>query len=119
MDTVRVRAKMRDEEQKLELLKWIAGYIAEDNVAASWVPGKLDIKKSTLYFSGRFWWSVVRYRLGPTNADNSLILDRAVVVASILAGYEIHFARYISGDLRVGFQRSHEYTFPMPDPGAV
>ena len=54
MDTVRDRVRMRDADQKLELLKWIAGYITEDGVASSWVNGKIDIKKSTLHFAGRF-----------------------------------------------------------------
>ena len=95
------------------MVKWIAGYIAEEGVEASWVTGKLDIKKSTLHFAGHFWWSVVHHRLGPTNTDNSLTLDRAVVVANILAGYEIHFARYIVQEIHERAFRDHT-SIPFP-----
>ena len=113
METVKNWIKMWDADQKLELLRWIAGYIEEDGVEASWVTGKLDIKKSTLYFVGRFWWSVVRHWLGPTNADNSLTLDRAVVVDSIIVGYDIHITRYILREIHKCAFRDHT-SIPFP-----
>lgn len=72
-------------------MKWIAGYIAENEVDAEWVSGPVLIKKAMLNIATKFWWVVVRSLLCPTMADNHLSLDCTVLVASIMAGYDIDF----------------------------
>lgn len=59
----------------------------------------MDIKKSTLYFVGKFWLYIVQHRLYPTIADNTLTLDRAILVSRILVGYYINFAQWMQDDI--------------------
>ncbi|KAF3614422.1 hypothetical protein FXO38_35686 [Capsicum annuum] len=66
---------------------------------APWIEGKDVIKKATLTFSAKSWWLLVRYRLCPTVTENLLTLDGAVVIASIMDGYNINFAENIRHEL--------------------
>ncbi|KAG5595903.1 hypothetical protein H5410_037135 [Solanum commersonii] len=42
---------------------------------------------------GQFFWLLVHNRVSPTKADNQVTWDRAVMVAALVAGVEIDFAR--------------------------
>ena len=50
------------------------------------------IKKANLTFTVKFLWLIVRYCLSPTTADNIVTWDRVVLMATIIAGFEVDFA---------------------------
>lgn len=90
---------MKDPSTKEEVLKWIARYLVEHIFDDEWVSDPSPIKKSLLNFAVNFWWAVVRSRICPTMVDNHLTLDQMVIVASIMAGYEIDFTRCILAEI--------------------
>lgn len=48
----------------------------------------LQIVKASLNFTGKFWYAVVSV-IWPKYTNNTLTLDCTILVASILAGYNI------------------------------
>ena len=50
------------------------------------------IKKANLTFSAKFLWLIVRHCLFPTAADNIVTWDRAVLMAAMIAEFEVNFA---------------------------
>ncbi|KAM3217714.1 putative protein isoform X1 [Capsicum annuum] len=113
---VKDRVKMADPVQRSSLLKWVASFIAENREEASWVTSKGTITKASLNFAAKFWWAIVRSRLGSTSGDNRLTPDRAVLVASIMAGYNINIPRYIVEEIR---ERALQVTTSIPFPCLV
>lgn len=59
MNIVQNQNIMKDPAKKQEVLKWVVGYIIEHGVDAEWVSGPILIKKATLNFTVKFWWTVV------------------------------------------------------------
>uniref|UniRef100_M1DKZ4 Integrase core domain containing protein n=1 Tax=Solanum tuberosum TaxID=4113 RepID=M1DKZ4_SOLTU len=85
----------RDSEQRESLLCWMALYIAEDRERTEWIQNmQLPIRKATLSLGAKFWWSIIRHRLSPTQADNVDTYDRVVMLATLVAGLE-HFHRLV------------------------
>lgn len=68
---------------------------AEFGINTSWVEGKMEIKKSLLKFIVKFWWNIIRHKLSLTTIDNVIILDQAVLIISLKAGYDVDLARWI------------------------
>lgn len=69
-----------------------------------WFPldwGKREIKKATLNFFARFWWTTVCCWLCLTVADNLLTYYGALLFASLMNGYDIDFAAIIRYELHV------------------
>lgn len=64
----------------------------EQGVDDEWVSNTVLINKTLLKFMAKSWWVEVRSRLCPTMADNNLTLDRALMVACIMAGFDIDFS---------------------------
>jgi len=81
---------------------------------AEWVATpRLGIRKATLNFVAKFFWLLVRNRVSPTKADNQLTWDRAVMVATLVAGVEIDFARMLLAEIHErAFKTSTTYPFP-------
>lgn len=80
----------------MSLLRWVASYIADQGPKLAWVTTHTEaIIKGSLSFPARFWWAVVRFRIWPTLADNTLTPKQTVLVSSILDGYNIEWARLI------------------------
>ena len=52
---------------------------------------KRAIKKANLTFTLMFLWLIVRHYLSPTSADNIVTWDRAVLMAAMIAGFEVDF----------------------------
>ena len=52
---------------------------------------KGSIKKANLTFTTKFLWLLVRYCLYPTTADNIVTWDRVVLIAAMIAGFEVDF----------------------------
>ena len=77
---------------------------------ADWVTEpKGAIKKPNLNFTAMFLWLIVRQCLSPMAADNIVIWDRAVLMAAIIAGFEVDFAWLLQAVMqREGFQ-GHNY----------
>ena len=48
--------------------------------------------KTTLTFTVKFLWLLVRHCLSPIAADNIVTWDRAVLMAAMIAGLEVDFA---------------------------
>ena len=50
------------------------------------------IKKANLSFTVIFLWLIIRHCLSPTAADNIVTWDRAVLMAAMIAGFEVDLA---------------------------
>uniref|UniRef100_M1DVI5 Integrase core domain containing protein n=1 Tax=Solanum tuberosum TaxID=4113 RepID=M1DVI5_SOLTU len=115
-DILRSGAFQRNAEQRETVLLWLARYIATDGERAEWVAApRLGIRKATLNFVAKFFWLLVRNRVSPTKADNQVTWDRAVMVAALVAGVEIDFARMLLAEIHErAFRTSTTYPFPSP-----
>lgn len=72
-----------------------------------WVTNHADlIVKAHISLWAKFWWSTIRWCIQTTFTDNVIILKRSILLANILAGYEIDWARIIS-------EQIHESTVQM------
>ena len=49
------------------------------------------IKKANLTFTEKFLWLIVRHCLSSTAADNIVIWDREILMAAMIAGFEVDF----------------------------
>ena len=66
--------------------------LSVDGEGADWViESKGSIKKDNLNFTAKFLWLIVRHCLSPTAADNIVTWDRAVLMAVMIAGFEVDF----------------------------
>ncbi|KAG5580221.1 hypothetical protein H5410_050848 [Solanum commersonii] len=85
-----------------------------DGERVEWVAAPhLGIRKATLTFVAKFFWLLVRNRVSPTKADNQVMWDRAVIVAALVAGVEIDFARMLLAEIHErAFRTSTTYPFP-------
>uniref|UniRef100_M1DGV9 Putative plant transposon protein domain-containing protein n=1 Tax=Solanum tuberosum TaxID=4113 RepID=M1DGV9_SOLTU len=91
---------MRDTEQRETLLRWIAGHIVDEVVSSEWVCDMtLSIKKVTLNFAAKFWWSIIRAKLSPTMVDSIMTWDRVVMLAYLMAGHEIDFSQSLIAEI--------------------
>lgn len=78
---------------RTELLKWVVCQIVEGDAELTWVTNHVElIVKSHLSFSSIFWWAIIQSRIRPTFIDNVITMERVVLLASILASYEIDWA---------------------------
>ncbi|KAG5620829.1 hypothetical protein H5410_006047 [Solanum commersonii] len=113
-DIVRSGAFQRNSEQREAVIHWLAKYIVADGERAEWVAApRLGIRKATLTFVAKFFWLLVRNRVSPTKADNQVTWDRAVIVAALVAGVEIDFARMLLAEIHErAFRTSTTYPFP-------
>uniref|UniRef100_M1DLE4 Integrase core domain containing protein n=1 Tax=Solanum tuberosum TaxID=4113 RepID=M1DLE4_SOLTU len=73
-DVVRSGAFTRNAEQREPVILWLAKYITADGERPEWV---------------------IAPQVSPTKADNQLTLDKAVMVATLVAELEIDFARML------------------------
>ena len=53
---------------------------------------KGSIKTDNLTFTAKFLWLIVHHSLSPTDADNIVTWDRAVLMTAMIAGFEVDFA---------------------------
>ena len=71
----------------------MALHLSVDGEGADWVfEPKGAIKKGNLTFTAKFLWLIVRHCLSPVAADNIVTWDRAVLMAAMIAGFEVDFA---------------------------
>ncbi|KAG5571639.1 hypothetical protein H5410_061405, partial [Solanum commersonii] len=95
----------RNAEQREAVILWLARYIIADGEHAKWVATPwLGIRKATLNFAAK---------VSPTKADNQLTWDKVVMVAALVAGVEIDFARMLLAEIHErAFKTSTTYPFP-------
>ena len=73
--------------------RWMALHLSVDEEGVNWVTEpKGAIKKSNLTFIAKFLWMLVRHCLFPTATDKIVTWDRAVLMAVMIAGFEVDFA---------------------------
>ena len=73
--------------------RWIAWYFSVDGKAADWVlEPNGSIKKANLNLTTIFLWLIVCHSLSPTAADNMVTWDRAVLMATLIAGFDEYFS---------------------------
>ena len=73
--------------------RWMALHLSVDGEGADWVTESNGaIKKANLTFVTKFLWLLVRHCLSPTAADNIVTWDRVVLMAAMIAGFEVDFA---------------------------
>ena len=71
----------------------MALHLSVDGEGANWLTEpKGAIKKANLTFTAKFLWLIVLHCLFPTVADNIVTWDRAVLMATMIAGFEVDFA---------------------------
>jgi hypothetical protein len=106
---------LRDGASRTSLLRWIAEQITDIGVEPAWVREHTSsIKKAHLSFRAKFWWLIIRSWIRPTRADNVITLERAVLLASVLAGYDIDWAQVIADHLHeAAFHFSTSLPFPV------
>ena len=71
------------------------------------------IKKANLTFSAKFLWLIVQHCLSPTCADNIVTWNRAVLMAVMIAGFEVDFAWLLQA---VMHERAFKVTTTNPFP---
>ena len=64
-------------------------------------------------FTAKFLWFIVRHCLSPTAADNVVTWDRAVLMAAMIAGFEVDFAWLLQA---VMHERAFKVTTTYPFP---
>ena len=73
--------------------RWMDLHFSIDGESADWVTEpKGSIKKANLTFTAKFLWWIVRHFLSPTTIDNIVIWNRTVVMAAMIAGFDVDFA---------------------------
>ena len=71
------------------------------------------IKKANLASTMKFLWLIVRHCLSPTTADNIVTWDRAVLMAAMIAWFEMDFAWLLQ---TVMHERDFKVTTTYPFP---
>jgi len=96
-----------------EVRPWLAQYLAIPGTVPEWLTVGVKILRRTLNFEARGWEMFVCSRLDPTSHDQTLPLHRAVLVASIMAGYPINVGNVMSRIISlVGTETDRNYPFP-------
>ena len=94
--------------------RWMALHLSVDGEGADCVTEpKGAIKKANLTFTANFLWLIVRYCLPPTAAENIVTWDRAVLMAAMIAGFEVDFAWLLQA---VMHERAFKVTTTYPFP---
>ena len=92
----------------------MALHLSVDGEGADWVTEpKGAIKRANLTFTAKFLWLLVLHCLSPTAADNIVTWDRAVLMASMIAGFELDFAWLLQA---VMHEREFKVTTTYPFP---
>ena len=74
------------------------------------------IRKTNLTFTTKFLWLIVRHCLSPTAADNIVTWDRTVLMAAMMAGFEVEYAWLLQA---VMHERDFKVTTTYPFPCMV
>ena len=84
---------MREPSLRETAERWMALNLSVDGEGAVWVTEpKGSIKKDNLTFMAKLLWLIVRHCISPTAADNIVTWDSSVLMAAMIAGFEVDFA---------------------------
>ncbi|MCD9561098.1 hypothetical protein HAX54_020059 [Datura stramonium] len=88
MRAVRERRKHEDSTKRQRKIKWLTSVLTDGELP--WLrDDTTTITKRSLSLFAKFWWAMVRLRLVPTQVDNILTLDGAVLVASLMSRFQV------------------------------
>ncbi|KAF3682616.1 hypothetical protein FXO37_02238 [Capsicum annuum] len=80
-------------DYKMVMFRWIAERIATYDKHATWVAGgirdSLQIKKSSITFDGKAWWTISYHRICLTTSDDILSPIRAVMIVGFIHRFVI------------------------------
>uniref|UniRef100_M1DS47 Integrase core domain containing protein n=1 Tax=Solanum tuberosum TaxID=4113 RepID=M1DS47_SOLTU len=112
MGVVQSGAFQRDVEQRETLLQWMASHITDEGERTKWVCHIiLPIRMATMSFTAKFFWTIVYTRLSRTQANNMVTWDKVVMVATLVAGLELDFARIFIAEIH---ERAFKTTTTLP-----
>ncbi|TMW93418.1 hypothetical protein EJD97_011729, partial [Solanum chilense] len=84
---------------------WMALHLSVDREGADWVTKpKGAITKANLTFTAKFLWLIICHFISPMAADNIVTWDHTVLIAAMVAGFEVDFAWLLQAVM-------HERTF--------
>ena len=72
------------------------------------------IKKTNLTFIAKFLWLIVRQWLSHTAADNIVTRDRSIMMAAMIAGFEVDFSSLIQAvmqEMDLKFTTTYPFQF--------
>ena len=97
--------------------RWMALHLSVDGESSDWVSEpKGAIKKANLTFIAKFLWLLVRHCLFPTATDKIVTWDRAVLMAAMIAGFEVDFTWLLQAVMHErAFKVTTTYPFPVYD----
>lgn len=70
------------------------------------------IKKGTLTFVAKFFLMLVQNRISPTNVENTLTWNRVLMVAVLVAGFEIDFSCILITEINQRYFKANK-TYPF------
>ena len=92
--------------------RWMAQHLSVDEEGADWVTKRKGaIKKANLTFIAKFLWLLVCHSLSPTDADNIVTWDRVVLMAAMIAEFEVDFTWLLQA---VMHERAFKFTTTYP-----
>ncbi|XP_059274935.1 uncharacterized protein LOC132029650 [Lycium ferocissimum] len=82
-------------------MPWIVLFIS----AKAELPWRTNLKapiyKRELSLEAKFWWTIIHTRIHPTQFDNTLTPDRAVLLVAIMSKYNIDLGLLIAEEIRL------------------
>ena len=94
--------------------RWMALHLSVDGEGADWVSEpKRPIKKANLTFISNILWLLVRHFLSPIADDKIVTWDRAVLMAAMIAKFEVAFIWLLQA---VMHERAFKVTTTYPFP---
>ena len=89
-------------------------HLSVDGEGADWVTEpKGAIKKGNLTITAKFLWLIVRHCLSPMTTDNIVTWDRAILMAVMIARFEVEFSWFLQA---VMHERAFKVTTTYPFP---
>ncbi|KAF3614483.1 hypothetical protein FXO38_32632 [Capsicum annuum] len=92
------RYTMRDikyKQQILNLSRWMATQISDLGPDSPLIEVEGEIKKAILYFTAKFWWTMLYFTVSRITLNNIVTWARDILVAILLVGYDIDFPMLI------------------------
>lgn len=97
--TLHAQLKNHDNQQE-----WLSNLLAEGT--PGWLTNPSErIFKASLTLEAKFWWGVVHTHLMPTNRDNIMGDDRAILVTTLVANVSLDIGKLSWKILKSRYQR--------------
>lgn len=101
----KITNRMLGSKDKMVIFKWITKWITLNGENEVWGVGgprvvSQKIKKTSLNFEGKAWWTLARHRLCQTTGDDILSPVWAAMIVSFIIGYKFDVVELLSQDIR-------------------